>query len=230
MLEDEKVKEISNFFENEPKTSLRFVAKEVGCSFKTVHNIARQKINLFPYKIQMTQLLHDEDLGLRMAMCETLLEKIDADENFLDRLIFSDECTFFLNGMVNRHNCRIWARETLMETIPKTHSSPKVNVWMGLSSTRIYVPFFLPGNINGELYLDMLEKCFLPQLTRNVFSNVIFQQDGAPAHYHRKVREFLDRTFTGRWLGRCGPLVWAARSPDLTPLDFFAWGHLKTAV
>ena len=76
----------------------------------------------------------------------------------------------------------------------------------------------------------MLEKYFIPQLTRNVFSNVIFQQDGAPAHYHRKVRECLDRTFTGRWLGRCGPLVWAARSPDLTPLDFFAWGHLKNAV
>ena len=166
MLEDEKVEEISNFFENEPKTSLRFVAKEVGSSFKTVHNIARQKLNLFHYKIQMTQLLHDEDLGLRMAMCETLLEKIDADENFLDCLIFSDECTFFLNDVVNRHNCSIWARETPMEKIPKTHSSPEVNVWMCLSSTRTYGPFFLPGNINDELYLDVLEKCFIPQLTK----------------------------------------------------------------
>ena len=25
-------------------------------------------------------------------------------------------------------------------------------------------------------------------------------------------------------------VVWAPRSPDLTPLDFFAWGHLKNAV
>ena len=93
---------------------------------------------------------------------------------------------------------------------------------MGLFSTRIYGPFFLPGNITGELHVDMLEKCFIPQLTRNVLSNAIFQQDGAPAHYHRQVREFLDETFTDRWLGRCGPLIWAARSPDLTPLDFFA--------
>ena len=67
-LEDEKVEEISNFLENEPNTSLRFVAKEVGCGFKTVYNIARQNLNLFPYEIQMTQLPHDEDLGLRMAM------------------------------------------------------------------------------------------------------------------------------------------------------------------
>ena len=125
VLSDEKVKEISNFFVNVPQTSLRFLAKEIGCSFKNVHNIVRQKPNLFRYKIQMTQLLHDEDLGLRTAMCETLLEKIDADENFPDRLIFSDNCTFFLNGMVNRHNCRIWAKETPMDTIPKTHSSLK---------------------------------------------------------------------------------------------------------
>ena len=40
----------------------------------------------------------------------------------------------------------------------------------------------------------------------------------------------MDKTFSGRWLGRCSPLVWAPGSPDLTPLDFFAWGHLRNAV
>ena len=40
----------------------------------------------------------------------------------------------------------------------------------------------------------------------------------------------MDRTFSRRWLGRCDPLVWAPRSPDLTHPDFFAWGHLKNAV
>ena len=40
----------------------------------------------------------------------------------------------------------------------------------------------------------------------------------------------MDRTFSRRWLGRCDPLVWEPRSPDLTPPDFFAWGHLKNTV
>ena len=43
-----------------------------------------------------------------MAMYEILLEKIDAVENFLDRLIVSDKCSFFLNDMVNCKNCKIW--------------------------------------------------------------------------------------------------------------------------
>ena len=60
--------------------------------------------------------------------------------------------------------------------------------------------------------------------------NCYFQQDGAPAHYTRKVRDYLNQFFLGRWIGCRGPLEWAARSPDLTPCDFFLWGFLKSKV
>ncbi|KYN06954.1 hypothetical protein ALC62_02077, partial [Cyphomyrmex costatus] len=33
-----------------------------------------------------------------------------------------------------------------------------------------------------------------------------------------------------RWIGRRGAIEWPPRSPDLTPLDFFLWGHLKFVV
>ena len=57
-----------------------------------------------------------------------------------------------------------------------------------------------------------------------------FQQDGAPPHYGRQVRAFLDEQFPGKWIGRRGPVEWPQRSPDLTPLDFYLWGHLKAIV
>ena len=31
-------------------------------------------------------------------------------------------------------------------------------------------------------------------------------------------------------IGRFGPEVWPARSPDLTPLDYILWGHMKDTV
>jgi hypothetical protein len=34
----------------------------------------------------------------------------------------------------------------------------------------------------------------------------------------------------GRWIGRGGPIAWPPRSPDLTPLDFFLWGYVKSIV
>ena len=36
--------------------------------------------------------------------------------------------------------------------------------------------------------------------------------------------------FPNRWLGRGGPVAWAPRSPDLTPLDYYLCGHMKTLV
>ena len=49
-------------------------------------------------------------------------------------------------------------------------------------------------------------------------NDAIFQQDGAPAHYSRDVRSFLNEKFPDGWIGRRGPVKWAPRSPDLTPV------------
>nr|XP_015922443.2 uncharacterized protein LOC107450974 [Parasteatoda tepidariorum] len=60
--------------------------------------------------------------------------------------------------------------------------------------------------------------------------NIWFQHDGAPAHFSSAVREYLDRICPNRWIGRGGPVPWQPRSPDLTPLDFYLWGHMKSIV
>ena len=57
-----------------------------------------------------------------------------------------------------------------------------------------------------------------------------FQHDGAPAHFHRNVRAFLNEFYPNRWIGRGGAIRWPPRSPDLNPLDFFLWGHYKANV
>ena len=36
--------------------------------------------------------------------------------------------------------------------------------------------------------------------------------------------------FNDRWVGRGGPIYWAPRSPDLSPLDFFLWGYIRTNI
>jgi hypothetical protein len=77
----------------------------------------------------------------------------------------------------------------------------------------------------------MLENEVIPALSqRDDFENYfIFQQDGAPAHYARGVRQFLSDKFA-EWMGRRGPIEWPARSTDLTVADFFLWGYLKDKV
>jgi hypothetical protein len=66
----------------------------------------------------------------------------------------------------------------------------------------------------------MLELFAVPQIDDD---NVIFHQDGAPAHYVNTVTEFLDEIFPRPWIGRGGLKQWPPCSPDLTPLDFYFW-------
>jgi len=37
-----------------------------------------------------------------------VLERIDTTQDFLRKVSFSDYVTFHINGIPNRHNCRIW--------------------------------------------------------------------------------------------------------------------------
>ena len=80
----------------------------------------------------------------------------------------------------------------------------------------------------------MLQNLLLPQMSEDS-EDFIFQQDGAPPHWHRDVRRFLNESLPQRWIGRNGKedLVlqfWPPKSPDFTPCDFFLWGFVKEAV
>lgn len=70
----------------------------------------------------------------------------------------------------------------------------------------------------------------LENVPLNIRRDMWVQQDGAPAHYSVLVRNWLNENFPNKWIGRGGPFDWPPRSPDLTPLDFFFWGHLKNLV
>jgi hypothetical protein len=99
-----------------------------------------------------------------------------------------------------------------------------------VSASKVIGPFFFDGKINSTNYRNMLSEFFVDELTLQVLRNAVFQQDGAPAHFSRPVREFLDETFPGRWIGCGGSVEWPPYSPDLTPCDFWLWGMLKDQV
>lgn len=61
-------------------------------------------------------------------------------------------------------------------------------------------------------------------------NQLYFQHDGAPAHNARRSVEFLNTKFGNKWLGTRGPVLWPARSPDFTPLDYFFWGYIKDKI
>ena len=226
----EAVTDVERAFDQSPKKSLRRASSELNIPVSSVHKILKMKLHRHAYKIQVVQMLWEEDFNSRLDFCQIMLSHIANLDNFLDELTFSDEATFHLSGKVNRHNCRIWGTEKPHEIWQHERASPKINVWCALRRSRIIGPFFFQETtINGDIYLTMLKTFLIPELQRfNILDKTIFQQDGAPCHYSLAVRQFLNDTFQNKWIGRCGPISWPPRSPDLTPLDYFLGGHVKT--
>ena len=108
-----------------------------------------------------------------------------------------------------------------------------VNVWAGILGNKLIGPHILPNRLRGAEYLQFLQED-LPNLLNEVpigmRRGMWYQHDGAPPNFSITVREYLDTQFPNRWIGRGGPVSWPPRSPDLNPLDYYLWGHVKDLV
>ncbi|GFX22104.1 DUF4817 domain-containing protein [Trichonephila clavipes] len=76
----------------------------------------------------------------------------------------------------------------------------------------------------------MITNFFIPELNNHDVQELWFQQDGATCHTARATIDLLKDTFGDRLISRFGPVNWPPRSCDLTPLDYFLWGYVKSFV
>ena len=95
----------------------------------------------------------------------------------------------------------------------------------------------LPERLTGPTYREFLER-----LTRDILPDVLddvplqlqvgmwFMHDGAPPYFSCIACQYLNNHFPGKWIGRNRPVVWPPRSPDLNPINFYLWDHVKNEV
>ncbi|GFV63356.1 putative DD41D transposase [Trichonephila clavipes] len=112
----------------------------------------------------------------------------------------------------------------------------KLTVWCALWAGGIIGPYFFKNDeghnvtVNGDRYRAMITNCFIPELNNHDVQELWFQQDGATCHTARVTIDLLKDTFGDRLISRFGPVNWPPRSCDLTPLDYFLWGYVKSLV
>ena len=134
------VERIQQVIERSPGTSTRRLSNELDIPRTAVWRILSFKLKKRTYHLQVLHHLEQEDYAARQAMCRDVLEAV-ANEILMNNILFSDEATFHICGHVNRHNCRIWAEEQPNDTYEWRRNTPKVNVWLGVTATKLYRPF-----------------------------------------------------------------------------------------
>ncbi|GFX45241.1 uncharacterized protein TNCV_3432891 [Trichonephila clavipes] len=138
-----------------------------------------------------------------------------------------DEVHFWLNGYVNKQNCRIWSEANPQVYVEIPLHPENLTVWCALWAGGIIGPYFFKNDechnvtVNGDRYRAMITNYFISELKNHDVQELWFQQDGATCHTARATIDLLKDTFGDRLISRFGPVNWPPRSCDLTPLDYF---------
>ncbi|GFX07788.1 putative DD41D transposase [Trichonephila clavipes] len=177
--------------------------------------------------------IHQNDHQARRRFVEWAQNEIAVVPDFHKRILFSDEAHFWLNGYVNKQNCRICSEANPQVYVETPLHPEKLTVWCALWAGGIIGPYFFKNDeshnvtVNGDRYTEKITNFLNPELNNHDVQELWFQQDGATCHTARVTVDLLKDTFGDRLISRFGPVNWPPRSCDLTPLDYFLWSYVK---
>ncbi|GFW70315.1 putative DD41D transposase [Trichonephila clavipes] len=177
--------------------------------------------------------IHQNNHQARRRFVEWAQNEIAVVPDFHKRILFSDEAHFWLNGYVNKQNCRIWSEANPQVYVETPLHPEKLAVWCALWAGGIIGPYFFKNDdngVNGDRCRAMITNFFISELNNHDVQELWFQQDGATCHTARATIDLLKDTFGDRLISRFGPVNWPPRSCDLTPLDYFLWDYVKSLV
>ncbi|GFS61736.1 RNase H domain-containing protein [Trichonephila clavipes] len=76
--------------------------------------------------------IHQNDHQTRRRFVEWAQNEIAVVPDFHKRILFSDEAHFWLNGYVNKQNCRIWSEANPQVYVETPLHPEKLTVWCAL--------------------------------------------------------------------------------------------------
>jgi hypothetical protein len=94
-----------------PKKSVAHHSFELCVLKTTIQNVLHKRLRLHAYKIQLRHEIKVTDHPKRVEFANFMLTEIDDSEDYLQRVMFTDEATFHINSCVSHYNCRVWGSQ-----------------------------------------------------------------------------------------------------------------------
>ncbi|GFS81693.1 uncharacterized protein TNCV_2706471 [Trichonephila clavipes] len=142
-------------------------------------------------KVLIALLGPNDEVVYRRQKCHFITTRIKRKHRQMNKKGIDEE-HFWLNGYVNKQNCRIWSEANPQVYVETPLHPEKLTVWCALWAGAV-----------------------VPTRRRNM---------------SRATIDLLKGTFGDCLISRFGPVNWPPRSCDLTPLDYFLWGYVKSLV
>lgn len=189
-----------------------------SASVRTVQRILKKSPHIRRLKLKKKPVLTARHKENRLQFAR---QHIQWGETW-KRVVFTDEKRFSLDGP---DGCRYYWHDLRKE--PKVISRrPQggggVMVWGAISYSGAVQIIFIEGSLNAQKYLELMQS--VRGIIRNKMDTdeFIFQQDNAPAHSARVVKQWFDESGTTL-------LPWPPLSPDLNIIEN-VWGWLSRKI
>ncbi|GFV53913.1 hypothetical protein TNCV_4276911 [Trichonephila clavipes] len=115
-----------SFWKRSTKMTCQILAKAVHNTVRFVGAACQEIYSQFGLAI------HQNDHQARRRFVEWAQNEIAVVPNFHKRILFSDEAHFWLNGYVNKQNCRIWSKANPQVYVETPLHPEKLTVWCAL--------------------------------------------------------------------------------------------------
>jgi histone-lysine N-methyltransferase SETMAR len=215
---------------NDPPTQ-RAVAKSVHVSQSTVSRIIKNAGFTLRKKRKMHKLTMSA-IEKRCRRARRLYRQL-ANGRYR-KFITTDESWFYLDGTEGKRKvCYIKKSDPNYERLIFEQDSSRpagFMVWGGISSKgKTSLRFVQPGaKINSQYYITKILKPFLSHDLPRLYPESekikpVFHQDSAPSHTSKATITYLNESK----INYVKPEEWMPKSPDVAPMDYAIWGHLK---
>lgn len=231
---DENIESIVELInEYNGRISIRAIQSETGISYSSVRRMLKE-LRLHPYKPIRVQKLTDQDKERRLTFCNLMLTLIQDDNEFHRKIIFTDETMVETERAPNSQNDRRWSESQPYDFHQHSCYSKKILIWSGINYRIGCLPAFTlesgrTRGVGAAAYQELLLERVFPYLRENhehQLAQLIWQQDGAPAHRTLDSISCI-RTQFDQIIGFNGDILWPPRSPDLNPCDYYLWPTVK---
>ena len=226
---DENVDKVKEMVLENHHLSLREVARDLSVSHESIRNILHHQLGmrrvaarLVPRELNFFQKIH------RKKVAEDMLEQVNSDPTFIQRIITGDETWVYEFDMQTSQQAAEWRypHEPKPKKPRQSRSKVKVILLGFFDYHGVVHSEFVPNGstVNKEYYLEVMRR--LRENVRRKRPNLwkenswILHHDNAPSHKAHIVNTFLTKNSTNI-------IEQPPYSPDLTPCDFFLFPKLK---
>ena len=161
-------------------SSSRQIVTQLDMPQPTVWKILKSKLRCHPYKITKVHAITEDDKELRHFFSTRILAMMQRDDNWVQRILWTDESHMHQNGFVNCKNCVFWVEENPHKVFPQSLHSPKVTVWCGFIGDFIIGPYFFEEQdarcqrhtvtVTGARFLQILQEFVNNKFLQNLES------------------------------------------------------------